>query len=51
MAQLTRSSTGGHGVISSHLPKWAKSSSAEVQSPDRLPVQGVLAGNMHTVLS
>lgn len=51
MAQVTRSSTGGHGVISSHLPNWAKSSCAEAQSPDRLPVQGVLAGNIHTAFS
>lgn len=42
MVQITHSPTGGHGIISSHLPKWAKPSQAEAQGQDRLPVQGML---------
>lgn len=49
VVQITCIPTGGHGIISSHLPKWAKSSQAEAQVQDRSPVQGMLIINSQTM--
>lgn len=43
MIQIACSAMSRQGVITSHLPRWAKSSHAEAQGQDRSPAQGAVA--------